>query len=40
MDRGCDSLQGYLFAKPAPASELAGTMETALMAVDQVGAGR
>ena len=30
MDRGCDSLQGYLFAKPAPASELAGTMETAL----------
>ncbi len=38
MDRGCDALQGYLFAKPAPASELAGTMETALTAVDKVGA--
>ena len=27
MDRGCDSLQGYLFARPAPASGLAGAME-------------
>ncbi|KUM37040.1 hypothetical protein AR539_06840 [Arthrobacter sp. EPSL27] len=40
MDRGCDSLQGYLFAKPAPASELAGTMESALTAIDKVEAGR
>lgn len=40
MDRGCDSLQGYLFAKPAPASELAGTMESALTAIDKVDAGR
>lgn len=40
MDRGCDSLQGYLFAKPAPASELAGTMESALTAIDTVDAGR
>ncbi|MET4097527.1 EAL domain-containing protein [Arthrobacter sp. UYCu712] len=38
MDRGCDSLQGYLFAKPAPASELAGTMESALTAIDRVDA--
>ena len=36
MDRGCDSLQGYLFARPAPASDLAGTMESALNAVDRV----
>ncbi|BCW66085.1 hypothetical protein NicSoilB4_08480 [Arthrobacter sp. NicSoilB4] len=40
MDRGCDSLQGYLFAKPAPASDLAGTMESALTAIDKVDAGR
>ena len=40
MDRGCDSLQGYLFAKPAPASELAGTMESALTAIDKVDAGK
>ncbi len=40
MDRGCDSLQGYLFAKPAPASELAGTMESALTAIDRVDAAR
>lgn len=38
MDLGCDSLQGYLFAKPAPASDLAGTMESALMAIDKVEA--
>jgi diguanylate cyclase (GGDEF)-like protein len=36
MDRGCDSLQGYLFARPAPASELAGTLESALNAVARV----
>ena len=40
MDRGCDSLQGYLFARPAPASELAGTMESALNAIDRVEAAR
>ncbi|WP_354157140.1 bifunctional diguanylate cyclase/phosphodiesterase [Arthrobacter sp. UYCu512] len=40
MDRGCDALQGYLFAKPAPASELAGTMESALAAIDRVDAAR
>lgn len=40
MDRGCDSLQGYLFARPAPASDLAGTMESALNAIDKVDAGR
>ncbi|CAI3794232.1 putative bifunctional diguanylate cyclase/phosphodiesterase [Pseudarthrobacter sp. MM222] len=40
MDRGCDSLQGYLFAKPAPASDLAGTMESALTAIDKVDAAR
>ncbi|WP_456503677.1 putative bifunctional diguanylate cyclase/phosphodiesterase [Arthrobacter sp. UYCu723] len=40
MDRGCDFLQGYLFAKPAPASELAGTMESALTAIDKVDAAR
>ncbi|WP_427133435.1 sensor domain-containing protein [Pseudarthrobacter sp. S9] len=40
MDRGCDSLQGYLFARPAPASELAGTMESALNAIDKVDAAR
>ena len=40
MERGCDSLQGYLFAKPAPASELAGTMESALTAIDKVDAAR
>ena len=39
-DRGCDSLQGYLFAKPAPASELAGAMESALTAIDKVDAVR
>ncbi|MCU1539728.1 MAG: hypothetical protein JWM01_675 [Arthrobacter sp.] len=39
-DRGCDSLQGYLFAKPAPASDLAGTMESALTAIDKVDAAR
>ncbi len=38
MDLGCDSLQGYLFAKPAPASDLAGTMESALTAIDTVEA--
>ena len=38
MDLGCDSLQGYLFAKPAPASDLAGTMESALTAIDKVEA--
>ena len=36
MDRGCDSLQGYLFARPAPASELAATMESALNAIDRI----
>ncbi|AXJ10268.1 bifunctional diguanylate cyclase/phosphodiesterase [Arthrobacter sp. PM3] len=40
LERGCDSLQGYLFAKPAPASDLAGTMESALTALDKVDAGR
>ena len=40
MERGCDSLQGYLFAKPAPASDLAGTMESALTAIDRVDAAR
>jgi diguanylate cyclase (GGDEF)-like protein/PAS domain S-box-containing protein len=40
MDRGCDSLQGYLFAKPAPASHLAGTMESALTALDKVDAAQ
>lgn len=40
MERGCDSLQGYLFAKPAPASDLAGTMESALTALDKVDAAR
>ncbi|WP_024366578.1 putative bifunctional diguanylate cyclase/phosphodiesterase [Arthrobacter sp. TB 26] len=40
MERGCDSLQGYLFAKPAPASDLAGTMESALTAIDKVDAAR
>ena len=40
MDRGCDSLQGYLFAKPAPASHLAGTMESALNALDKVDAAQ
>lgn len=40
IDRGCDSLQGYLFAKPAPASDLSGTMESALTAIDRVHAGR
>ena len=40
MERGCDSLQGYLFAKPAPASDLAGTMESALNALDKVDVGR
>jgi diguanylate cyclase (GGDEF)-like protein/PAS domain S-box-containing protein len=40
MERGCDSLQGYLFAKPAPASDLAGTMESALNALDKVDAAR
>ena len=40
MDRGCDSLQGYLFAKPAAASHLAGTMESALNALDKVDAAR
>lgn len=39
MDLGCDSLQGYLFAKPAPASDLAGTMESALNAIDRVDGG-
>ncbi|MET3951890.1 EAL domain-containing protein [Arthrobacter sp. UYEF36] len=33
MDRGCDSLQGYLFARPAPASGLAGAMGSALTAM-------
>lgn len=40
MDRGCDSLQGYLFARPAPASDLAGTLESALTAIDRVEAAR
>ncbi|MFF2244657.1 putative bifunctional diguanylate cyclase/phosphodiesterase [Arthrobacter sp. NPDC058130] len=40
MERGCDSLQGYLFAKPAPASHLAGTMGSALNALDRVDAAR
>lgn len=40
VDRGCDSLQGYLFARPAPASGLAETMESALMAIDKVDAAR
>ncbi|WP_432396425.1 EAL domain-containing protein [Pseudarthrobacter sp. L19] len=38
MDLGCDALQGYLFAKPAPASDLAGTMGSALDAIDTVEA--
>ncbi|MET4136656.1 EAL domain-containing protein [Pseudarthrobacter sp. PvP090] len=40
MDRGCDSLQGYLFAKPAPAGGLAGATESALAAVGRVDAAR
>ncbi len=36
MDLGCDALQGYLFSKPAPASDLAGTMESALTAIDSI----
>ena len=40
MERGCDSLQGYLFAKPAPACDLAGIMESALNALEKVDAGR
>ena len=39
-DRGCDSLQGYLFARPAPASGLAGAVESALAAIDEVDAAR
>ena len=40
LDRACDSLQGYLFARPAPASELSGTAESALRAIGQVDVGR
>jgi diguanylate cyclase (GGDEF)-like protein/PAS domain S-box-containing protein len=40
MDRGCDSLQGYLFATPAPAGGLAGAMQTALTALGTVDAAR
>ncbi|MDN4645758.1 sensor domain-containing protein [Arthrobacter sp. PsM3] len=40
MACGCDSLQGFLFARPAPAGELAGTMESALTAIDKVDAER
>ena len=39
-DRGCDSLQGYLFARPAPASGLAGAVESALAAIDEAGPAR
>ncbi|MDP9981679.1 diguanylate cyclase (GGDEF)-like protein/PAS domain S-box-containing protein [Pseudarthrobacter oxydans] len=38
MDRGCDSLQGYLFARPAPAGGLAGAVESALTTIDKVDA--
>lgn len=40
MERGCDLLQGYLFARPAPASGLAGAAESALTALRQVDAAR
>ena len=40
LDRGCDSLQGYLFATPAPASGLAGAVASALSAIDMVDAAR
>ncbi|MDR7081174.1 diguanylate cyclase (GGDEF)-like protein/PAS domain S-box-containing protein [Arthrobacter ginsengisoli] len=40
LHRGCDSLQGYLFARPAPAGELAGMMESALAAIGTLDAGR
>lgn len=40
MDRGCDSLQGYLFARPASAGGLAGAVENALTAIDEVDATR
>ncbi|MCB5292960.1 EAL domain-containing protein [Arthrobacter sp. SO3] len=40
MDRGCDSLQGSLFAAPAPAGELAGAMESALTALGNLGSRR
>lgn len=40
MDLGCDSLQGYLFARPAPAGGLAGAVEGALSAIDEVDAAR
>ncbi|MCU1554201.1 MAG: diguanylate cyclase [Arthrobacter sp.] len=39
-DRGCDSLQGYLFARPAPEGELAGTLESALNAIAKVKESR
>ncbi|HSO90728.1 MAG TPA: EAL domain-containing protein [Arthrobacter sp.] len=37
---GCDFLQGYLFARPAPASGLAGAVESALTAIGKVDAAR
>jgi EAL domain-containing protein (putative c-di-GMP-specific phosphodiesterase class I) len=40
IDRGCDFLQGYLFARPAPAAGLAGAAESALTALETVRAGR
>ena len=40
LDRGCDSLQGYLFARPAPAIGLAGAVASALSAIDMVDAAR
>ena len=40
IDRGCDSLQGYLFARPAPARGLAAAMVSALTAADKLDAAR
>ena len=39
-DRGCDSLQGYLFARPAPARGLAAAVESALTAIGKIDAAR
>ena len=39
-DLRCDTLQGYLFARPAPASGLAGAVESALAAIDEADPAR